>query len=120
MEREQIAEIDKQIKELERKKKNLLTKVSRNKQDLKFYDYIENPIGRQLIKRHKLDEYGVWKVEGEDPNADLYGVHVTPLLGYFEGTLEKVIRHAVYLKKFWTWGAGGTITKVEGELITKL
>jgi len=69
--------------------------------------------GKELLKKHSLDETGVWKVLGEDPNCDMGGSHHQPFLGIFEGKLEDVIRHAVQLKRFWQWGAGGSIQKVE-------
>jgi hypothetical protein len=76
--------------------------------------------GKELIKKHSLDENGVCEVRGEDPNCDLGGFHNQPLLGYFEGTLEKVLLTAVNLSGFYTWGGGGEIKKVEKKLITKL
>jgi len=67
--------------------------------------------GRKLKSR--LDEVGVWLVKGEDLNADFGGHHYQPVLGYFEGRLEDVIRHAVELPEFWTWGGGGDFEKIE-------
>lgn len=68
--------------------------------------------GRELLKKHSLDETGFWKIKGEDPNCDLGGHHYQPELGIVEGRLEDVIRYAVELKSFWTWGAGGDIIKI--------
>lgn len=67
---------------------------------------------KELIKQHSLEEYGVWKIRGEDDNPDLHGQHYMPELGLFEGKLEDIINYAITLKRFWTWGAGGDIIKV--------
>lgn len=72
------------------------------------------------MEQHKLDEYGVWEVLGEDPNCDLCGSHHQPLLGYFEGKLEDVIINAVNINGFWQWGGGGNINKVNDKLVTKV
>jgi len=76
--------------------------------------------GQDLLKKHSLSEYGIWKVYGEDPNCDFGGHHHTPYLGKFQGTLEEVIRHAVTLSGFWQWGGGGNFKLDNVEKITKL
>lgn len=68
--------------------------------------------GRTLLKNHSLSETGLWEVLGEDPNCDFSGSHHQPHLGVFEGTLDDVIRMAVELPRFWQWGAGGSIRKI--------
>ena len=68
--------------------------------------------GKKLLEKHTLSEYGMWRIKGEDPNCDLGGHHYQPDLGTVEGYLEDVIKHAVALPEFYTWGAGGDITKV--------
>ncbi len=68
--------------------------------------------GRKLLEQHRLDETGFWQIQGEDPNCDLGGYHHQPDLGVVEGKLEDVIRYAVNLRSFWTWGAGGEIRKI--------
>jgi hypothetical protein len=78
-----------------------------------FHRYITAYSGQQLLKKHRLEEKGVWRVEGEDPNCDFGGPHHRPHIGDFEGKLENVIEAAVMEKEFWTWGGGGTITKIE-------
>jgi hypothetical protein len=76
-----------------------------------YRKYIEvTYAGRQLLNKHKLDEYGIWHIKGEDPNCDWGGPHHQPDLGVMTGTLEEVIREAIELPNFWTWGAGGTIS----------
>lgn len=67
--------------------------------------------GRQLLREHSLDEEGFWHVFGEDTNAELQGPHHTPDLGIYEGKLGDVLRVAVTLKGFWSWGGGGEIRK---------
>lgn len=68
--------------------------------------------GRELLKKHKLTEQGLWKIRGEDANCDLHGPHHMPDLGIVEGTLKDVIEYAVELPLFWQWGGGGDITKI--------
>jgi hypothetical protein len=68
--------------------------------------------GRALLAKHKLDESGMWRIRGEDPNCDFGGHHYQPELGIVEGRLEDVIKYAVTLKSFWTWGGGGNIEKI--------
>jgi hypothetical protein len=67
--------------------------------------------GKKLLEKHRLDEYGIWHVRGEDPNCDFGGHHYMPDLGVYEGELEDILTLVVELPQFWTWGAGGEITK---------
>jgi len=73
--------------------------------------------GTQLLKTHKLTDYGVWQVYGEDPNCDLGGSHSQPFLGAYEGTLGKVLEIAVTLPDWEQWGSGGSIRKVEVQKV---
>lgn len=75
--------------------------------------------GRKLLSEHSLDETGTWSVHGGDPNCDLGGYHHMPFLGYFEGRLEDVIRLAVELPLFWSWG-GGEIKKNSPPSVVKV
>jgi hypothetical protein len=68
---------------------------------------------KSLTLTHDLQEVGFWNVRGEDANADMGGSHYMPDLGTYEGKLEDVLAYAVLLPRFWTWGGGGDITKVE-------
>lgn len=68
--------------------------------------------GRELLKKHTLNEQGLWKIRGEDDNADFGGSHYMPELGIVEGKLKDVINYAVGIPRFWTWGGGGDITKI--------
>jgi hypothetical protein len=74
--------------------------------------------GRKLLEKHNLSETGFWKVRGEDSNCDWGGHHHMPELGVFEGTLKDVIEKAVNMPRFWTWGGGGDITKLEPISVT--
>lgn len=77
-----------------------------------YQKYLSTYGGRTLLEQHNLDETGLWRIRGEDPNCDMGGSHIQPDLGYAEGTLRSVIEYAVDQPAFWQWGAGGTITKV--------
>jgi len=69
--------------------------------------------GRRLLEKHSLNETGHWQIYGEDPNCDFGGHHHEPNLGVVTGKLDDVIKYAVDLPKFWAWGGGGRIEKVE-------
>lgn len=68
--------------------------------------------GQRLREKHSLDEEGMWRIRGEDPNCDFSGPHYQPELGTVEGKLRNVVEHAVQMDGFYTWGGGGDITKV--------
>ncbi len=118
--RKRINEIDQQIAELKKTKEHFEKEDSRLHTNDKVNDFLQRYSGKELIKKFSLAEYGTWEVRGEDPNCDMGGSHVTPLLGYFKGKLEDVLIHAVNLKGFWAWGAGGEVKKIEPIVITKL
>lgn len=73
--------------------------------------------GKDLLAKHSLTEYGVWKIRGEDPNCDFGGHHHMPHLDTVMGTLSDAVDHAVSLPSFFQWGSGGDITLTK---ITKL
>lgn len=75
---------------------------------------------KELVKKHSLDEVGVWEIRGEDPNCDFGGSHYQPCLATVTGRLEEVIENAVELSSFWTWGAGGDIRQVRIISLDKL
>lgn len=83
-----------------------------NKNQL-YNKYLDTYAGKHLLKEHFLTEEGVWSIYGEDPNCDYSGYHSQPYLKTVQGTLKNVILHAVILPNFWTWGAGGEISKIE-------
>lgn len=72
--------------------------------------------GRTLLSKHSLDEEGMWEIRGEDENCDLGGTHYMPRLGIVEGKLRDVISYAVTIPRFWTWGGGGDITKIDAPI----
>jgi hypothetical protein len=82
--------------------------------------YMSTYAGRELIKKYPNPslEKGTWCIKGEDSNCDWGGYHHNPILGYREGNLLDVIKYAVNLKSFWTWGGGGYIEKVEIKKIS--
>jgi len=82
-----------------------------------FNRYInETYTGQELMKKHSLDEEGIWKIRGEDPNADMHGSHYQPDLGTVEGKLRDVIMYAVALPSFWSWGGGGNFESLGKKL----
>ena len=83
-----------------------------NKQS-NYERFIESSTYSLLMKKHSLDEPGLWQIFGEDPNCDFGGCHSQPRLGFVEGNLNDVILYAVELPGFWQWGAGGDIKKVD-------
>lgn len=76
--------------------------------------------GKEMLKKYDLSHYGVWEVRGEDSNADMGGYHHEPLIGYFEGTLEQVIRKAYTYDNWMSWGGGGSIKLNSPEKVIKL
>ncbi len=106
-----ISKIDIQISILERKKEKLKKMKKSSENDVNYDKYLNSYSGRRLLEKHSLDEYGSWIVKGEDANCDLGGAHHMPHIGTVEGKLINVIKWAVSQNNFWTWGAGGEITK---------
>lgn len=85
----------------------------------KYNHFINSFTGQDLIKKHNLTEYGLWRIRGADSNCDFGGSHYMPELGIVEGTLEDVIQYAVTLPSFWSWSSG-EISKVHTPIkITK-
>jgi hypothetical protein len=76
--------------------------------------------GRELLKKHNMDETGIWEVRGEDPNCDMGGSHHQPYLGTYEGTLRDVAEAAVEMSGFWQWGGGGSIKKLKIQKPTRI
>jgi hypothetical protein len=72
--------------------------------------------GTRLLRKHSLDEVGIWKIKGEDPNCDLGGHHHQPELGIVEGKLRDVIMYGVSLPSFWSWGGGGDFELVSRSI----
>lgn len=79
----------------------------------KFYNkYINTYSFKELMKHHDLFEEGLWEIRGEDPNCDWGGAHGHPYLGTVNGKLLDVLKTAVDLPGFWSWGSGGEVKKV--------
>lgn len=68
-----------------------------------FDRWLTTANGKELLKKHESNEYGIWIVQGEDYQS----------LGRYEGPLVRVIERAVMLVAFWGWGGGGRIYKEE-------
>ena len=81
--------------------------------ELPYHKFINTYSGGELLKKHSLDEEGLWQIKGEDPNCDWGGSHHQPNLGIVDGKLVDVIKYAVELSGFWSWGAGGNIVKID-------
>jgi len=75
--------------------------------------YLKTYFGRKLIKKYSLNEYGTWRIQGEDPNCDFAGHHHLPDIANVTGTLQEVLNFAVVQPSFYSWGSGGKITKIE-------
>jgi len=78
-----------------------------------FDRFIDSGSGKRLLSRHDLNDDGIWRVCGEDPNCDFGGGHYNPHLFTASGKLKDVIKKAVHTERFWTWGYGGDITLLE-------
>lgn len=74
--------------------------------------YLGGYAGKRLLEQYSLDQEGLWKIRGEDPNCDFGGYHYMPDLGIVEGKLRDVIEYAVELSGFWQWGSGGDFTLI--------
>ena len=79
--------------------------------------WLRSNAGENLLKKHSLDDVGLWKVEGEDRNCDLAGPRDIPHLFNARGRLRDVVNKAVNTKGFYGWGAGGRITKMSVEVL---
>jgi len=80
----------------------------------RYEDWIKTSYSAQrLLKQHSLGDFGTWRVQGECENPDFGGHHYQPELGVFEGRLSDVIKRAVDLPGFYTWGGGGDISLIK-------
>jgi hypothetical protein len=73
----------------------------------------KDDIAAKLAEKYPLNTFGLWEIRGEDLNCDLGGHHHMPLLTRVEGTYKEAIQLALSLTGFFSWGAGGSIEKVE-------
>lgn len=78
---------------------------------------VTNNIDRARIKllsqRKDPCEVGIWHVKGEDPNCDFGGTYIQPTLRFAEGEYKHVVEYALELPRFFIWGNGGSIEKIE-------
>ena len=76
--------------------------------------FLSGPTGRKLLRQYSLDDVGLWKVEGEDDSPGDWGASSNiPVIDLISGSLRDAVEHAVANPRFWTYGAGGNITKVK-------
>lgn len=68
-------------------------------------------VRERLLKEHSANEFGTWRILGEDPNCDYGGSHHEPELETVIGTYINVVDYAMSLGSFFTWGGGGRILK---------
>lgn len=111
---QRIKEINRQIEKLQAEKEKLEVLDKLPLTERKVNDYLTGTYsGKRLLEKHSLSENGVWHVKGEDPNCDLGGSHVQPDLGIVEGTLKDALNYAVTHPRFYAWGGGGDIIKIQ-------
>lgn len=82
--------------------------------------YMETNAFKSITQCYSLSTVAVWIVRGENPNVDMAGSQHQPILGYYAGKLEDVIRYAVDLPDFWQYGRGGDFFKYEPPVIVKI
>jgi len=75
-------------------------------------EHLDN-IRARLLRDHDREAQGTWRILGEDANCDLGGSHYEPELEVVSGTYRNVVNYALTLPRFFTWGSGGRITKLE-------
>ena len=98
--------------------KGLTSVCKEETSDKKYSKFINNYNGKQLLEKHSLDEEGLWKIEGEINPIDIATPNSrAPDIGILQGTLENVIKKAVHLEKFWGWGNGGNVIKIEVGMV---
>ena len=81
--------------------------------DQKVADFWNGWYGRKLLKEYQPTEFGTWHIVGEDPNADFGGSHHNPHIAYVTGYLQEVVTLAVQSPRFYSWGSGGNIERIE-------
>lgn len=74
--------------------------------------YIQTIPGREVTGRFLLHEKSIWGFWGELDDPSMFGNHVNPFLGIFEGTLHEAIKKALTVPRFNSWGGGGIIRPV--------
>jgi hypothetical protein len=113
MTKERIKQIDKEIEKLQAEKERLEAIERLPELERKINDYLDRTYsGKKLLEKHSLDEVGVWKVVGEDPNCDMGGYHHQPELGIIQGTLQQALEFGLNHPDFYHWGGGGDFKKL--------
>ncbi|AGS81048.1 hypothetical protein [Caulobacter phage Cr30] len=62
---------------------------------------------------YDLQTFGIWEVRGEDSNADFGGCHHEPYLGTVQGTMSQALKWGMKQKKWFSYGSGGSLRKIE-------
>jgi len=71
----------------------------------------------RLLTKHAPEHSAMWRIRGEDHNADLAGPHHMPDLGLFEGKYIDIVDMAIEMPQFFTWGGGGDIKEVKSTKV---
>ena len=115
----QIAEIDKQIADLETQKRILFREKNRLHTNDKIDNFLHTWCGQALLQKFDLSHAAKWEILGYNFNSDLvYGDQ--PHVAYVEGSLEKAIGFAVEMEGFYSCGYAGTIKEIKERNIIKL
>ena len=69
-------------------------------------------VRKRLLEAYPANEFGTWRILGEDPNCDFGGSHHEPELETVTGTYKNVVEYATTLRGFFQWGSGGRLVKV--------
>lgn len=82
------------------------------KRQLNYEKFLNNSYtGKSLLEKYRLSTPGIWRIIGEgEPD---FNAGPGPVLGYLKGTLEQAIRYAVVQPRWFNWGSGGSIDKIE-------
>lgn len=112
-----LEEIEIELKNLAQEKETLLNVENKTKAELSFdtqlNKYRQTYNGKIMFSVHGFNEFGFWKIRGEDPNCDMGGYHHMPDLGIFNGTFKEALMFAFNHPQFYAWGGGGDLIKVE-------
>ena len=68
---------------------------------------------RTLLESTPRSTVGSWEIREEDPNCDFGGHHHQPYMATVSGTLSQAIEYAAKSNRFFGWGAGGSIKKID-------
>lgn len=88
----------------------------KSKLQTKFSDFLNGWSGRDLLKSSRLTDTGNWVIYGEVEDPGPFG-GPPQVIGHLEGKLEDVIRAAIQMPGFYTWGGGGSIKPFKIESV---